>query len=45
MNILEHIYDYNIPKITFLERKISISFKNMIIKGPPKSGKTYLIYD
>ncbi len=45
MNILEQIYDNNIYKINFLERKISINTKNTILKGPPKSGKTYLIYD
>ena len=45
MNILEQIYDNNFHKINFLERKISIIAKNTILKGPPKSGKTYLIYD
>ncbi|MEA3498415.1 MAG: ATP-binding protein [Campylobacterota bacterium] len=45
MNILEQIYDNNFHKINFLERKISIDTKNTILKGPPKSGKTYLIYD
>ncbi len=45
MNILEQIYDNNTNKINFLERKVSITAKNTIIKGPPKSGKSYLIYD
>ena len=45
MNILEQIYDNTLPKINFLERKISIITNNTILKGPPKSGKTYLIYD
>jgi len=45
MNILEQIYDNNFHKINFLERKVSIDTKNTILKGPPKSGKTYLIYD
>ena len=45
MNILEQIYDNTLPKTNFLERKVSIYTKNTILKGPPKSGKTYLIYD
>jgi hypothetical protein len=45
MNILEQIYEINFNKIYFYERKISIDHKNTIIIGPPKSGKSYLIYD
>ena len=45
MNILEQVYDINFNKIIFNERKISIDYKNTIIYGPPKSGKSYLIYD
>ena len=45
MNILEQIYEINFNKINFHERKITIDYKNTIIKGPPKSGKSYLIYD
>lgn len=45
MNILEQIYEINFNKIIFNERKISIDYKNTIIYGPPKSGKSYLIYD
>ena len=45
MNILEQIYEINFNKINFHERKIRIDNKNTIIKGPPKSGKSYLIYD
>jgi len=45
MNILEHIYEINFDKINFHERKITINYKDTIIKGPPKSGKSYLIYD
>ncbi len=45
MNILEQIYDATIPKINFLERKSRIETKKTILRGPPKSGKTYLIYD
>lgn len=45
MNIIEQIYDNYSNKINFLERKISIQSRKTIIKGPPKSGKSYLIYD
>ena len=45
MNILEQIYDITLSKINFLERKISITGENTLLIGPPKSGKTYLIYD
>jgi hypothetical protein len=45
MNILEQIYDNTLHKVNFLERKVSIAAGNTIIKGPPKSGKTYMIYD
>jgi len=45
MNILEQIYEINFNKIHFNERKISITHTNTIIRGAPKSGKSYLIYD
>ncbi len=45
MNILEQIYEINFTKLNFLERKISIQNPNTILLGPPKSGKSYLIYD
>lgn len=45
MNILNQIYDMELPKINFLERKISIKNNHTILYGPPKCGKTYLIYD
>jgi len=45
MNILDQIYEINFTKISFLERKLSIKNPFTILKGPPKSGKTYLIYD
>lgn len=45
MNILEQIYEIDFNKINFLERKVSIVDKYTIIKGAPKSGKSYLIYD
>ncbi|MEA3354272.1 MAG: ATP-binding protein [Campylobacterota bacterium] len=45
MTILDHIYETDIPKHNFHERKKSITNKNTILYGPPKSGKSYLIYD
>jgi len=45
MNILEQIYELDFGKVIFHERKITIDNKKVILKGPPKSGKTYLIYD
>jgi len=45
MNILSNIYETTIPKINFHERKKSIEYNFTILKGGPKSGKTYLIYD
>jgi len=45
MNILEQIYEINFNKINFLERKISIKDNRTILIGPPKSGKSYLIFD
>jgi hypothetical protein len=45
MNILEQIYEINFNKIIFNERKVRIDYKNSIIMGPPKSGKSYLIFD
>jgi predicted AAA+ superfamily ATPase len=45
MNILQSIYDNTLPKVNFLERKVSIEEPYTIVIGPPKSGKTYLIYD
>ena len=45
MTTLEQIHEINLPKINFLERKLSIVHKNTILIGPPKCGKTYLIYD
>lgn len=45
MNILDQIYEINFTKINFLERKVSINNPYTILIGPPKSGKTYLIYD
>lgn len=43
--MLEQMYEIHFNKIAFNERKISIDYNNVILIGPPKSGKTYLIYD
>ena len=45
MEILEACYEINFKKIDFLERKVHISNKKSILYGPPKSGKSYLLYD
>jgi len=45
MNILEQIYEINFNKIHCNERKIAITDPCTILRGPPKSGKSYLIYD
>lgn len=45
MDILDSFYDIDFSKIDFEERKLSISKKKTILYGPPKSGKSYLIFD
>ncbi len=45
MDILEQIYEISFDKVNFFERKQSIDKCNTIILGPPKSGKSYLVYD
>lgn len=45
MDILDSFYDIDFSKIDFEERKLSISNKKTILYGPPKSGKSYLIFD
>ncbi|MEA3383735.1 MAG: ATP-binding protein [Campylobacterota bacterium] len=45
MNILEQIYEISFEKVNFLERKEAIFEENTILLGPPKCGKSYLIYD
>ncbi len=45
MNILDFLYEKDFKKITFWDRKVSVSAKKSFIKGVPKSGKSYLIYD
>lgn len=45
MKSLETCYEINLPKINFIERKIKIENEKTIIKGPAKTGKSYLIFD
>ncbi len=45
MILLEQLYELEFNKINFLERKKSIQYNKTILIGPPKSGKSYLIYD
>ena len=45
MNSLESCYEVDFSKINFLERKIKITEAKTILYGPPRCGKSYLIYD
>ena len=45
MNTLEYCHEFDFSKIDFIERKIRISHPKTIISGPPRVGKTFLIYD
>ena len=45
MKTLEACYELEFSKINFLERKIKITHPKTILQGPPKCGKSYLIYD
>lgn len=45
MTTLEFCHELEFSKINFIERKIRITHPKTILKGPPKSGKSYLIYD
>jgi len=45
MELLEQIFETDIPKINFLERKQKIISPFTIIVAPPKTGKSFLIYD
>ncbi len=45
MKSLESCYELEFSKINFLERKKRITHPKTILTGPPKSGKSYLIYD
>ncbi|RXJ60643.1 AAA family ATPase [Candidatus Marinarcus aquaticus] len=45
MNTLEACYELEFNRITFLERKVRITHPKTILTGPPKCGKSYLIFD
>ena len=45
MKALEACYEFDFHKIEFLERKQRITHPKTILYGPPKCGKSYLIYD
>ncbi|MFK2822938.1 ATP-binding protein [Arcobacter sp. YIC-80] len=45
MKTLEACYEINFSKINFIERKIRVTHPKTIIKGAPKVGKSFLIYD
>jgi len=45
MKTLETCYEMDFGKINFLERKTRITHPKTILMGPPKCGKSYLIYD
>ncbi len=44
-NILEKLYEINFEKLFPYQRKVQITYPYTIIKGSPKSGKSYLIFD
>lgn len=45
MKTLEAAFETDFNKIDFLERKVTITNSKTFIYGPPRSGKSYLIYD
>ena len=45
MKILDSCYEIEFNKINFIERKEKITHPKTIVYGPPKTGKSYLIYD
>lgn len=45
MQDLEILYELENRNQTFYDRKLQINSKNLLLKGPKKSGKTHLIYD
>jgi uncharacterized protein len=44
MENLENLYEFAVNKIAFTRRKSEIRAENSIIVGPPRCGKTYLIF-
>lgn len=45
MTTLEFCHELEFTKINFTERKKRITHPRTIVSGPPKSGKSFLIYD
>lgn len=45
MKTLEACYELDFSKINFQERKVRITHPKTILIGPPKCGKSYLIFD
>ncbi len=41
---LEILYDFEPKRVDYIDRKVQITKKKIIIFAPPKSGVTYLIY-
>ncbi len=45
MEILQNLYEFDVKKFDFLERKVFIPEGNVNLFGPPSSGKTYLVWN
>jgi len=45
MTTLEFCHELEFSKVNFIERKTQITHPKTIITGPPKSGKSFLIFD
>lgn len=45
MKTLEACYEIDFSNVEFLERKLRITHPKTLLQGPPKCGKSYLIYD
>ena len=45
MEILENLYEFEIKKLDFLERKMVLEVENINLYGPPGSGKSYLVWN
>lgn len=45
MTTLQFCHELEFSKINFIERKVRITHPRTIISGPPKSGKSFLIFD
>ena len=45
MKTLEACYEFDFTKTNFQERKVRITHPKSILVGPPRCGKSYLIFD